>query len=122
MANVPMGIAAAQGAQTIVVLDCGFTVVAPERDDTLLGVLLRGAAIMASQQVRRELESCADRTVVYLPGPWPVHARPNDFSHSQEIAADAYELTLAWLNEFHPAGPGRYGSAPVDSLTSAPIK
>lgn len=122
VANVPMGIAAAQGAQTIVVLDCGFTVVAPERDDTLLGVLLRGAAIMAAQQVRRELEACADRTVLYLPGPWPIGGRPSDFSRSDEIASDAFELTLAWLGEFHPAGPGRYGCAPADQLTATPVK
>ncbi len=122
VANIPMGIAAAQGAQTIVVLDCGFTVVAPERDDTWLGALLRAAAIMAAQQVRREFEACADRTVLYLPGPWPIGALPNDFSRSQEIASDAFDLTLAWLTDLHPSGPGRYGAAPVDELSAKPVK
>lgn len=55
VANVPIGVAAAQGAQTIVVLDCGFTVVAPQKEETSRANLLRMAAIMASQQVRRDL-------------------------------------------------------------------
>ncbi len=55
VANVPISIAADQGAATIVVLDCGFTVMAPQQEDTATGRLLRTAAIMAAQQVRRDL-------------------------------------------------------------------
>mgnify|MGYP003525391004 FL=1 len=116
VANVPINIAAAQGAQTIVVLDCGFTVVAPAQEATLRATLLRTAAIMASQQVRRDLEKVRDRTVLYLPGPWPIRTRPDDFRDSQELANAAFELSLEWLSKLRIEGAGRYGKAPSDFL------
>ena len=116
VANVPIGVAAAQGAQTIVVLDCGFTVIAPQKEKTLRANLMRMAAIMASQQVRRDLEKVRDRTVLYLPGPWPIGSRPDDFRRSQELASAAYELSTEWFAELRIEGPGRYGKAPSDFL------
>lgn len=117
VANVPISVAAAQGAQTLVVLDCGFTVMPPEREDTFTSRLLRTAAIMAAQQVRRDLEHVGDRVVLYLPGPWPVRSRPDEFTTSAELASRAFGLTMAWLHQVDPKGPGRYGSAPTDALT-----
>lgn len=117
--NVPIGIAAAQGAQTIVVLDCGFTVLAPrdkDSDPSMLSNLIRMVAIMASQQVRRDLAAVHDRTVLYLPGPWPMRIRPDDFRRSSQLAEAAYTLTLDWLTQLRIAGPGRYGAAPSDSV------
>ena len=64
------------GAQTIVVLDCGFTVVAPQKEETLQANLLRMAAIMALTAGASGLEKVRDRTVLYLPGPWPIGSRP----------------------------------------------
>lgn len=117
--NVPIGIAAAQGAQTIVVLDCGFTVLAPrdkDSDPSLLSNVIRMVAIMASQQVRRDLAAVHDRTVLYLPGPWPMRIRPDDFRHSSQLAEASYTLSLDWLTQLRIAGPGRYGAAPSDSV------
>ncbi len=116
VANVPIRIAAAQGAKTIVVLDCGFTVIAPDREDSLRSAMLRTLAIMAAQQVRRDLEAVADRTVLYLPGPWPIGSRPDDFRRSQELAEASYELSLRWLKGLRVSGVGRYGAAPSDAL------
>lgn len=116
VANVPISIAAAQGAQTIVVLDCGFTVVAPQQEATLRSMMLRTVAIMASQQVRRDLEKVRDRTLLYLPGPWPIRTRPDDFRDSQDLANAAFELSLEWLSELRIEGEGRYGRAPSDFL------
>lgn len=116
VANVPIGVAAAQGAQTIVVLDCGFTVIAPQKEETLRANLLRMAAIMASQQVRRDLEKVRDLTLLYLPGPWPIGSRPDEFRRSAELANAAYELTTEWLSELRIEGTGRYGKAPSDFL------
>ena len=93
VANVPISIAAQQGAATIVVLDCGFTVMAPQQEDTATGRLLRTAAIMAAQQVRRDLKTVEDRVVLYLPGPWPMRGRPDDFRASTENASTTYGLT-----------------------------
>lgn len=117
VANVPISVAAAQGAQTIVVLDCGFTVIAPQREDSLRAAILRTVAIMAAQQVRRDLEAVSDLTVLYLPGPWPIGSRPDDFHRSQELAETSYELSLRWLKQLRVTGPGRYGSAPPDALS-----
>jgi len=117
VANVPIAIAAAQGAQTIVVLDCGFTVIAPQKEDTLVSILLRTAAIVAAQQVRKDLQAVADRTVLYLPGPWPIVSRPDDFGRSEELSAAAYDLCNEWLTGLRISGPGRYGAAPADALS-----
>lgn len=119
VANVPIKVAAGLGAQTLVVLDCGFTVMPPEREDTATGRLLRTAAIMAAQQVRRDLELVTDRTVLYLPGPWPIRTRPDDFRTAAEIATRTFGLTMSWLHALDPQGPGRYGSAPTDALAKA---
>ncbi len=117
VANVPIAVAAGMGAQTIVVMDCGFTVMPPEKNDTYSARLLRTAAIMTSQQVRRDLEGVTDRTVLYLPGPWPLGIRPDDFRSSPEIADRTFGMTMAWLHALRPQGPGRYGAAPTDALT-----
>ena len=116
VANVPISIAADQGAQTIVVLDCGFTVMAPEQESTATGRLLRTAAIMAAQQVRRDLRTVEDRVVLYLPGPWPMRGRPDDFRRSNDNAATTYDLTMTWLHGLNVVGVGRYGAAPSDML------
>ena len=116
VANVPISIAADQGAETIVVLDCGFTVMAPEREETATGRLLRTAAIMAAQQVRRDLSTVGDRVVLYLPGPWPMRGRPDDFRRSADNTATTYDLTMTWLHGLHVVGAGRYGMAPSDYL------
>ncbi|MFA7265600.1 MAG: hypothetical protein WC054_04745, partial [Candidatus Nanopelagicales bacterium] len=98
------------------VLDCGFTVVAPQQEATLRSMMLRTVAIMASQQVRRDLEKVRDRTLLYLPGPWPIRTRPDDFRDSQDLANAAFELSLEWLSELRIEGEGRYGRAPSDFL------
>ena len=116
VANVPIRIAADQGAATIVVLDCGFTVMAPQQEETATGRLLRTAAIMAAQQVRNDLASVSDRVVLYLPGPWPMRGRPDDFRRSADNASTTYGLTMTWLHGLHVVGPGRYGMAPADYL------
>lgn len=117
VANVPIAIAAARGAQTLVVLDCGFTFVAPQKDTSLLSILLRTAAIMAAQQVRRDLQIVTGKTVLYLPGPWPITSRPDEFGRSQELATAAFDLCRDWLSELRIAEPGRYGAAPSDALS-----
>lgn len=116
VANVPISIAVEQGAATVVVLDCGFTVMAPQQEDTATGRLLRTAAIMAAQQVRRDLSKVADQVVLYLPGPWPMRGRPDDFRRSEENAATTFGLTMTWLHGLKIVGPGRYGAAPSDML------
>lgn len=121
VANVPIGQAVEQGARTIVVLDCGFTVLAPDKEDSFGGRIMRMAAIMAAQQVRRDMDKAEGLTVLYLPGPWPAETRPDDFAKSVELAARAEELTREWLSDLEIDGPGRYGTAPSDALTERKV-
>lgn len=112
LANVPIGIAAEQGAQTLVVLDCGFNLFAPRTDPTLPHALLRASAIMAASQVRRDLALYADRTILYVPAKWPAAALPYDFSKSQINNTESYILALQWLAQLEVDGPGLYGEPP----------
>ena len=112
LANVPIGIAAEQGAQTIVVLDCGFNLFAPRTDPTLPHALLRATALMAGSQVRRDLALYTDRTILYVPAKWPTASRPYDFSKSQVSNSESYALALSWLAQLEVDGPGLYGQPP----------
>ncbi len=120
VANVPIGEAVSRGAKTVVVLDCGLTVLAQEMaDDSLISRINRMAAIMLSQQVRRDLEKAEGVTVLYLPGPWPAGVRPDNFSKSAELIMKAEVMSKEWLAEVKIEGPGRYGFAPSDSLVAS---
>jgi NTE family protein len=110
--NVPISIAAEQGAQTIVVLDCGFNLFAPRTDPTLPHALLRAAAIMASSQVRRDLLTHPDRTILYVPGKWPPASMPYDFSKAYENGTESYEIAMDWLEGLKIRGAGLYGEPP----------
>lgn len=121
VANVPISIAADLGAQTIVVLDCGFTVLPPDEEDTAVGRLLRTAAIVAAQQVRRDLKAVDYLHLLYLPGPWPLSGRPDDFRDSRRRMTQAYDLCMEWLPTVNIVGPGRYGTAPSDMLIKAKV-
>ena len=114
LANVPVGIAAEQGAQTIVVLDCGFNLFAPRTDPTLPHALLRAAAIMVASQVRRDLQLYQDRTIIYVPGKWPPAGQPYDFGtdKSKENSMGSYAIALEFLSRLTVAGPGLYGVPP----------
>jgi len=112
MANVPIGIAAEQGAQTLVVLDCGFNLFAPRTDPTLPHALLRATAMMAASQVRRDLALYTDRTILYVPAKWPAASLPYDFSKSQINNTESYILALQWLAQLEVDGPGLYGEPP----------
>jgi hypothetical protein len=89
---------------------------APQDEDTTTGRLLRTAAIMAAQQVRNDLAAVTDRVVLYLPGPWPMRGRPDDFRRGADNAATTYGLTMTWLHGLKVVGSGRYGMAPADYL------
>ena len=112
LANVPIGVAARQGAQTIVVFDCGFNLFAPRTDPTFPHALLRGVAIMVAGQVRRDLDIHQDRTVLYVPGKWPAAGLPYDFSKSVQNSTASFKIAHKWLNELVIEGPGHYGLPP----------
>lgn len=111
--NVPISIAAEQGAQTIVVLDCAFNMFAPRTNPTLPHALLQAAAIMVSGQVHRDLALYADRTILYVPGKWPPASMPYDFTGAyQRNGNESYEIAMDWLEALEFTGPGLYGGPP----------
>ncbi len=111
--NVPISIAAEQGAQTIVVLDCAFNMFAPRTDPTLPHALLRAVAIMVSGQVQRDLALYNDRTILYVPGKWPPASMPYDFTNSYaKNGNESYELAMDWLAALEIKGTGLYGEPP----------
>ena len=112
--NVPISEAVAQGAKTIVVLDCGFSVLAPEKDDSFVSRMTRTIAIMTSAQVRWGLEAAGEHTVIYMPGPWPVGIRPDSFAKSAELIMKTEQICREWLADLTIDGPGQYGSIPLD--------
>lgn len=118
--NVPISTAIAQGAETVVVLDCGFTLVARHRTESVGDMFLQTAAIMASLQVRRALTEADGKTILYLPGPWPIGSMPDDFSRAEELASSSHDMSLEWLKNLEIDGPGKYGEAPIDSFGKAP--
>lgn len=113
VANLPVTVAAEASAKTIVILDCGLSVM-PYADASIMGAIFRSFGIMATRQTRRDLASVTDRHVLYLPGPWPVTRRPDDFSNSSPISDATYSITREWLKALRIDGPGIYGSSPFD--------
>ncbi len=112
LANVPIGVAAQNGANTIVVFDAAFALFAPRTTPTLGHTILRAAAMFTGQQVKVDLALHQDRTILYVPGNWPPAARPWEFGKTQENNVESYEIAKKWLSELDVDGPGVYGSPP----------
>ncbi len=112
LSNVPIGVAAELGAETIVVLDCGFNLFAPATHPTLPHALLRAIALMSTVQVKRDLQHYADRTILYVPAKWPPGIMPYDFGRSIENNAESYSIAFDWLKQLKIKGRGVYGEPP----------
>ena len=110
LANVPIRQALAMGARSLVVLDCAFPGHLPDVPGTMAETLLFWATLGMRNQAFLEAEVAAQQVpVLYLPGP-PVRAMtPLDFSHTPELAADAYRSAADFLVGLVLAGPGLYG-------------
>jgi NTE family protein len=110
LANVPIRQALAMGARSLVVLDCAFPGHLPDVPDTMAETLLFWATLGMRNQAFLEAEVAAQQVpVLYLPGP-PVRAMtPLDFTHTPELAADAYRSAADFLAGLVLAGPGLYG-------------
>jgi NTE family protein len=110
LANVPIRQALAMGARSLVVLDCAFPGHLPDVPGTMAETLLFWATLGMRNQAFLEAEVAAQQVpVLYLPGP-PVRAMtPLDFTHTPELAADAYRSAADFLAGLVLAGPGLYG-------------
>ncbi len=111
--NVPIRVAAEQGAATIIVFDCGFNLFGPRTSPTVAHTLMLAASIVTASQVRRDLAAFTDRCILYLPGNWPPASRPYEFGGGVAVNnAASYKAALSWLRELKIEKPGLYGEPP----------
>jgi NTE family protein len=117
VANVPVGQAVERGARSVVVLDCGLFGVDGRWARSLVGVIVQALTITARQQIVADLEIAAQVPVVYLPTPSTISSTLFDFSHTETLAAEAYDETRMLLAALalhrEPLKPGLYGDPPV---------
>jgi len=121
--NVPLREACAMGAASLVVLDCGLLGIPGQQPHTIAESLIHAGALLARQQVVRDLPPVArDRPVVYLPGPFPLRSLAVDFDHTEDLAAAAYALSRRFLHALPPGeGPleaGLYGDPALAAQNS----
>lgn len=117
VANVPIGVAVARGARSVVVLDCGRFGMAGRWAESLVAVVIQAVQIASRQQVVRDLQVAAHVPVVYLPAPSLISTSMLDFSQTEALASTAYDDTSAMLAALsvrdEPLGPGLYGEPPL---------
>jgi NTE family protein len=117
VANVPVREAVERGARSIVVLDCGLFGTDGRWAQGLVSVIVQGLTITTRQQIITDLVVARDVPVVYLPTPTGIPTSLFDFSHTEQLAADAYDQTSQLLAALalhrSELPPGLYGDPPV---------
>ncbi len=117
VANVPVRQAVERGAKSVVVLDCGLFGIDGRWARSLVNVIVQALTITARQQIVADLQVAQQVPVVYLPTPSSITSTLFDFSHTEALAADAYEearqLLAALALHRDVLRPGLYGEPPV---------
>jgi len=127
VANVPIEVAYERGAKSIVVLDCGLFTMGDRWADGVIAVVVQALTIAGRQQVVRDLQVAREIPVVYLPAPASLRSSILDFTHTQALAAGAYEETSTMLAALalhrDPMTSGIYGTPPLkaDHPAVAPL-
>jgi NTE family protein len=111
VANVPMRQALAQGARSLVVLDCSFPGrLLPPPDSLAETVLFTAMVTVRSQAILEAPVVAAQVPVVYLPGPAALRISPFNFDSTNVLIEGAYEAARSFLEDLRVDGPGLYGS------------
>ncbi len=117
VANVPIGVAVERGAKSVVVLDCGLFGIDGRWARSLVSVIVQALTITARQQVITDLHVATEVPVVFLPTPTTIPSTLFDFTHTETLAAAAYDETRQLLAALalhrEPLRPGVYGDPPV---------
>jgi NTE family protein len=117
VANVPLRQAVERGAKSVVVLDCGLFGVDGRWARNLVSVIVQALTITARQQIVGDLQVARDVPVLYLPTPHTITSTLFDFSHTESLAAQAYDesrqLLAALALHRHELAPGLYGEPPI---------
>jgi NTE family protein len=128
VANVPIEVAFARGAKSVVVLDCGRFGMEGRWAESLISVVVQAVQIASRQQIVRDLQVAERIPVVYLPAPALISSSMLDFTHTETLAARAYEESASMLSALaltpDALEPGLYGSLPlsVDHPEVAPLQ
>lgn len=113
VANVPIAVAAARGARSLVVLDCGLQGVQAGAASTLVEVLDQAAAIFGRRQIAADLQRCADLPTVWLSRGSLNTTTALDFSLTSTLIIEGFEHsihTLRALSQVTTLPPGVYGA------------
>lgn len=116
VANVPISVAVARGARSLVVLDCGLLRASGRASDTLVEVLAQSAAIFARHQMARDLLACSAMPIIWLSRGKPNVTTQLDFSATATLIEEGYSsaaATLRGLHEVIALPAGLYGGTDV---------
>ncbi len=128
VSNVPIEVAYARGAKSVVVLDCGRFGMEGRWAESLIAVVIQAVQIAARQQVVRDLQVAEEIPLVYLPAPAQIASSMLDFRFTEQLAADAYADASSMLSalSLHTGAlpPGLYGMPPLraDHPEVAPLQ
>lgn len=128
VSNVPIEVAYARGAKSVVVLDCGRFGMEGRWAESLIAVVIQAVQIASRQQVVRDLQVAEEIPLVYLPAPEQIASSMLDFRFTEQLAADAYADTSSMLSALSlhtdPLPPGLYGTPPLraDHPEVAPLQ
>lgn len=103
--RVPISVAAAAGAKTIYVLDVGYPCKCQRLHRNIIDIAMQATAIMGTQRFLADLEyyRLQGLDIVHIPLPCHLAVRFTDFSHTDEMIEDAYQLTCDALDRQPPA-------------------
>jgi len=123
VANIPVRVAVARGARSVIVLDCGIFGGEGRWSQGMLGVIVQSLAIAGRQQVTTDLAVAADVPILYFPVPETIPTTIFDFESTTALADASFEqgrAALARLAERGPSSgllaPGLYGAPPLAIL------
>jgi len=123
VANIPIRVAVARGARSVLVLDCGIFGAEGRWSQGMVGVVVQSLAIAGRQQVSVDLAVASEIPVLYFPVPASIPTTIFDFESTAALSAESYEQSvraLAHLAEHGPRDsvlePGLYGQPPLAVL------
>jgi NTE family protein len=128
VSNVPIEVAYARGAKSVVVLDCGRFGMEGRWAESLIAVVIQAVQIAARQQVVRDLQVAEEIPLLYLPAPEQIASSMLDFRFTEQLAdgayADAASMLAALALHTDPLPPGLYGTPPLraDHPEVAPLQ
>jgi len=98
--NTPVKIAAALGAERLIVLPTGYACALEFPPAGAVANALHALTLLIARQLLSELEGLDQRIDYFvLPPLCPLHGSPYDFSQTNQLIARAMESTSAWLDE-----------------------